>query len=162
MKFLKVRDVKSPERGTTFSAGIDFFVPTEFEELYLYPGKDILIPSGIKVGLPIGTMLMAADKSGIASSITAKKHAGIEVKKDAHDSCLVIGAKIVDEDYPGEVHMHVINVGSNPVLIYPGMKLVQFIVVPIMYSEPQEVYSSEELKIAKSQRLGGFSSTGTK
>jgi hypothetical protein len=27
IKFLKIRDVKSPERGTDEAAGIDFFVP---------------------------------------------------------------------------------------------------------------------------------------
>lgn len=32
MKFLKSRDVKSPERGTSLSAGIDFFVPYCNEE----------------------------------------------------------------------------------------------------------------------------------
>ena len=68
MRFFKVRDVKSPERGTQYSAGIDFFVPNDFVTRTIIPGEDILIPSGIKVGLPPGTMLMGADKSGIASS----------------------------------------------------------------------------------------------
>ena len=30
MRFLKIRDVKSPERGTEKSAGIDFFIPNDF------------------------------------------------------------------------------------------------------------------------------------
>lgn len=32
MKFAKIRDVKSPCRGTSKSAGIDFFVPNYSEE----------------------------------------------------------------------------------------------------------------------------------
>jgi len=34
MKFLKIRDVKSPERGTCLSSGIDFFIPNDFIELF--------------------------------------------------------------------------------------------------------------------------------
>lgn len=162
MRFLKIRDVKSPERGTEKSAGIDFFVPNDFKDTVLHPNYDILIPSGIKVGLPENTMLMAADKSGIASSATAKVRAGMKVKPDAHDSSLIVGAKIVDEDYPGEVHLHIINVGPWPVTIKPGMKIAQFIVVPVLYTEPSEVTDEEQLGYAKTSRSGGFSSTGLK
>ena len=48
MKVAKVRDVKTPERGTDKSAGIDFFVPNDFIETVLPPQRDMLIPSGIK------------------------------------------------------------------------------------------------------------------
>lgn len=159
MRFLKVRDVKSPERGTQYSAGIDFFVPNDFVEANVFPGEDILIPSGIKVGLPQGTMLMAADKSGIASSREAKTLVGMPAKDALPESSIVIGAKIVDEDYPGEVHIHLINVGQNSVTIKPGQKVAQFIIVPVLYSTPEEVKSQEELRIPQTERTGGFSST---
>lgn len=159
MRFLKVRDVKSPERGTQYSAGIDFFVPNDFKPVILYPGEDILIPSGIKVGLPPGTMLMAADKSGIASSVKAKAEVGMKVKDALPNSSVIIGAKIIDEDYPGEVHIHLINVGQNSVFVKPGQKVAQFIIVPVLYSIPEEVKSQEELRIPQTERTGGFSST---
>ena len=159
MRFLKVRDVKSPERGTQYSAGIDFFVPNDFAPTILNPGMDILIPSGIKVGLPPGTMLMAADKSGIASSKKAKRRVGMEAKDALPNSAVIIGAKIIDEDYPGEVHIHLINVGQNIVRIRPGQKVAQFIIVPVLYSIPEEVESQEELRIPQTERTGGFSST---
>lgn len=159
MRFLKVRDVKSPERGTQYSAGIDFFVPNDFVTCVLAPGEDILIPSGIKVGLPPGTMLMAADKSGIASSAMAKAEVGMEAKDALPASAVIIGAKIIDEDYPGEVHIHLINVGRNAVVIRPGQKVAQFIIVPVLYSTLEEVKSQEELHIPQTERTGGFSST---
>lgn len=159
VRFLKVRDVKSPERGTKYSAGIDFFVPNDFEITTLYPRDDVLIPSGIKVGLPLGTMLMAADKSGIASSASAKGEVNMRAKDDLPESAIIIGAKIIDEDYPGEVHIHLINVGQNPVVIMPGQKVAQFIIVPVLYDLPQEVKSEEELFIPRTERTGGFSST---
>lgn len=159
MRFLKVRDVKSPERGTQYSAGIDFFVPNDFVTRVVDPGEDALIPSGIKVGLPPGTMLMAADKSGIASSERAKRRVGMEAKDALPNSSIIIGAKIIDEDYPGEVHIHLINVGENSVLVKPGQKVAQFIIVPVLYSIPEEVKSQEELRIPQTERTGGFSST---
>lgn len=159
MRFLKVRDVKSPERGTQYSAGIDFFVPNDFAPTILTPGMDILIPSGIKVGLPPGTMLMAADKSGIASSAKAKAKVGMEAKDALPASAVIIGAKIIDEDYPGEVHIHLINAGRNAVIIRPGQKVAQFIIVPVLYSIPEEVKLQEELRIPQTERTGGFSST---
>ena len=159
MRFLKVRDVKSPERGTKYSAGIDFFVPNDFEPAILNPGADILIPSGIKVGLPPSTMLMGADKSGIASSKKAKRRVGLEAKDALPNSAVIIGAKIIDEDYPGEMHIHLINVGAGVVTIKPGQKVAQFIIVPVLYDLPQEVKSEEELFIQRTERTGGFSST---
>lgn len=159
VRFLKVRDVKSPERGTKYSAGIDFFVPNDFIPQTIIPGEDILIPSGIKVGLPLGTMLMGADKSGIASSKKAKRRVGMEAKDALPNSAVIIGAKIIDEDYPGEMHIHLINVGSDVVTIKPGQKVAQFIIVPVLYDLPQEVKSEEELFIQRTERTGGFSST---
>lgn len=162
IRFLKTGDVKSPERGTVKSAGIDFFVPNDFnngQPLLLAPGEDVLIPSGIIVGLPENTMLMGADKSGIASSSTAKKLAGITPKKDAHDTSLIVGAKIIDEDYPGELHIHIINVGRVYASIRAGMKIAQFILVPIRYDSVIEVKNFSDLQIPQTERTGGFSST---
>ena len=70
MKFAKIRNVKSPIRGTGKAAGIDFFVPNfgSNKGFIVNPGTDVLIPSGIKMEIPEGYMLMAADKSGVVTS----------------------------------------------------------------------------------------------
>ena len=47
MKILKVRNVKTPTRGTDKSAGIDFYVPEDFNKTCLAPLTDLLIPTGI-------------------------------------------------------------------------------------------------------------------
>lgn len=161
MKFYKVRDVKSPERGTSRSAGIDFFVPFDFCDncKTIMPGEDILIPSGIIAKIPEGFMLMAADKSGIAPSTDALKRCLMRNKTPEVRSSLIVGAKIIDEDYPGEIHIHVINVGKEMVSITPGMKIVQFILVPVSYAIPEEVQSFEALGFKLGNRTGGFGST---
>lgn len=47
MKITKIREVKTPTRGTECSAGLDFYVPAGMK-LSMLPGDDVLIPSGIK------------------------------------------------------------------------------------------------------------------
>ena len=41
MKICKTREVKTPNRGTAESAGIDFFVPDDFEGSEILPGQAI-------------------------------------------------------------------------------------------------------------------------
>ena len=160
LRFAKVRKVKSPERGTPSSAGIDFFVPEDFEQFLLKPGRDILIPSGIKAQIPEGYMLMGADKSGIASSAAAKERVGMSSLKGTATS-LIIGAKIIDEDYQGEIHIHIINAGVNSVIIKPGMKIAQFILVPVLYANPTEVLEEDLFDKTTLRGAGGFGSTTT-
>lgn len=160
MKIAKVRDVKTPERGTDKSAGIDFFVPNDFIEKVLPPQRDMLIPSGIKAQVPEGFMLMAAEKSGVVTSKQAAVEAGRTPKPTAYTTIVVLGAKIVDEDYQGEIHIHLINVGNEYVTIKPGTKIAQFILVPVSY-ENVEVVPEDQLFSEVSERGdGGFGSTG--
>lgn len=160
MKIAKVRDVKTPVRGTSKSAGIDFFVPNDYFEAHVAPGADILIPSGIKADIPEGYMLMAADKSGVVTSRVAVVASGKTAKPGSFDSVLIIGAKICDEDYQGEIHIHLINVGQRHVIIKPGMKIAQFILVPVNY-ESIELVDEKDLFSKVSERgEGSFNSTG--
>lgn len=146
MKISKIRDVKTPVRGTPLSAGIDFFVPNDFPgEHFILPGDAVNIPSGIKVRVPHGFALIFKNKSGVA------------VKKG-----LQAGACVVDEDYQGEVHLHVRNVSSDVQSVKPGEKLVQALLVPVEYCDV-EVVEPEDLYDEVTERgEGGFGSTGTK
>jgi dUTP pyrophosphatase len=141
MLIKKIREVKTPARGTNKSAGLDFFVPDDYEKSKVWPGKAILIPSGIKAQVPEGYALIAFNKSGVATK-----------------EGLVVGACVVDEDYEGEIHLHMINVGDKVVDIVPGQKLTQFILIQINYSDVQVV---QEFPTRHSERGSrGFGSTG--
>jgi dUTP pyrophosphatase len=147
MKFLKITEVKSPNRGTPQSAGIDLFVPESFQTVALEPGKSVLIPSGLKVNVPEGYALVCMNKSGIAT------------KKS-----LLVGACVIDEDYQGEIHIHLINAGTQVQTIFPGDKIIQVVLVPVAYTNIEIVSTEEELwdgKVTK-RGEGGFGSTGTK
>lgn len=160
MKFTKVREVKEPSYGTDGSAGIDFFVPEDFEEITLNPGEDVLVPSGIKANVPDGMVLIAFNKSGVAT----KKR-------------LAVGAEVVDSDYQGEIHLHVYNtrvekdlhipgglvpnqVSQSSVTIKPGDKLVQFVLLPYVHADLELCETLEEVFPEKTDRgEGGFGST---
>ena len=146
-EFTKVRPVKSPVRGTKNSAGIDFFIPDDFVEIQLRPNCDILIPSGIKVLLPVDHCLLLCNKSGVATKLK-----------------LVSGAELIDEDYRGEVHIHLFNFSHGITILRPGMKIIQGILIPTKYFNIREVATEAELYAgALSDRgQGGFGSTDKK
>lgn len=163
MKFAKVRNVKSPVRGTNKAAGIDFFVPDfgNSKGFIVHPGSDVLIPSGIKMNIPEGYMLMAADKSGVVTSKWACIGANRTPKADAFESIVILGAKIVDEDYQGEIHIHLVNVGRAKVHIKPGMKIAQFILVPVSYEGLEEVPEAKLFSQTSERGEGALGSTGS-
>lgn len=141
MKIQLTRDVKPPSRGTSLSAGLDFYVPNDYSQT-LRCGDAALVPSGVKAHVPAGHALVAFNKSGVATKLG-----------------LIVGACVVDEDYEGEIHLHVINATQGDVTINPGMKLIQFLLLPVNYVVPQIV---DQLLPRNTERgAGGFGSTGT-
>lgn len=146
LRFSKVREVKTPTRGTPGSAGIDFFVPSDFNKGYttkVPPGAACNIPSGIKANVPDGYALVAFNKSGVA------------LKKN-----LMIGACVVDSDYQGEIHLHVINAGVHDASINSGEKLVQFLLLPVNHCGLEELPESELFDEQTERGSGAFGSTG--
>ena len=142
MKYSKTREVRSPNRGTPDSAGIDFYIPTDCDQKIL-SGESALVPSGIKVDIPHGTMLQVCNKSSIAS------------KKG-----LIVGAHIVDSDYQGEIFINLWNISNKAVSLSSGTKLVQLILVPILLPQLEEVKEDELFKNETERGNGGFGSTG--
>lgn len=143
LKYTKVRNVKDPIRAHRTDAGIDFFIPNDYNEIILAPGEDILINSGIKIIIPDGYALIFKEKSGIA---TKKK--------------LTIGAAVVDSDYRGVVHFHLFNNGLEYQTLYPGDKIIQGIVFPVILCDIKEISNSEYDVNFTDRGDGGFGSTG--
>lgn len=141
MKVQTIRNVKTPTRGTSQSAGIDFFVPSDYPTTTIDPGQSLLIPSGIKAEVPTGYALIAFNKSGVATK-----------------QGLMVGACVVDEDYEGEIHLHMTNTSRDPQKIISGQKIVQFILLPINYAEIELVYELQPRNTKRGSK--GFGSTG--
>jgi len=147
IKFAKTRDVKSPTRANHGDAGIDFYIPNDFNPGTLKHGDSILIPSGIKIEVPFGTALIFHNKSGVAS------------KKN-----LDVMADTVDHGYAGEVHINLINNGNGMITLHPGDKIIQGIHIPVFASNPVEVSEEElyqDIHVIGARGAGGFGSTGT-
>ena len=78
-----------PERKNPADAGIDFFIPLHSwatKSIELLPGARILIPSGVRMEVPAGWALVFLEKSGIATKFG-----------------IVLGARVVDHNYRGEI-----------------------------------------------------------
>lgn len=169
IKFTKIRNVKTPTRGTPRSAGIDFYVPEDLtqseldvkqpikqeiralvegkfgliKKLELFPNQRILIPSGIKMKIPTGYAGVVMNKSGVASKTGLDKL-----------------AELIDEDYQGEIHINVVNTGTNPVVIRPGDKIAQMIITPVYIADLEMKNSTDEVFTEETVRgEGGFGST---
>lgn len=93
MKITKIREVKTPTRGTECSAGLDFYVPQGFTAR-LTSGTDILVPSGIRAEVPHGYALIAMNRSSVATSTDAMRRVGLTPKANTPKGTLVV----VDEE----------------------------------------------------------------
>lgn len=82
MKITKIREVKTPTRGTECSAGLDFYVPQGFTAR-LTSGTDILVPSGIRAEVPHGYALIAMNRSSVATSTDAMRCVGGQGQQSA-------------------------------------------------------------------------------
>ena len=110
LKFSKIRDVKSPLYSTVGSAGIDIFMPDDSKKIKIEPGQTALIPSGLKFNIPSNYVLVAFNRSSIASK-----------------KMLIVGACVIDSDYQGEVFVNLSNIGNYYQELNPGDKLIQLI-----------------------------------
>lgn len=157
LKMAKVRPVKDPVYSSDGAAGIDFFVPEDFGGIMLTPGEDALIPSGIKVNIPKGMCLLAVNKSGVASTKQAKLNADMKIK-DAPQG-LIVGACLIDCDYQGEIHLHLINYSTKNVFIRSNDKLAQFVYLPAPQANINIVHPDDLYAETTGRGTGGFGST---
>ena len=173
LKFCKVRKVKSPTRGTSVAAGLDFYVPEDIDvdtytskcdvtgcypsydldddyklkRIHLKPGESVMIPSGIKMKLMPGYALVFTNKSGV----------GVKRQLD-------VLATTVDEDYQGEIHISLVNNGNKEQIIEAGDKIIQGLLLQVNYAVPEEVENENVLfaNVVSARGEGGFGSTGVK
>lgn len=169
MLYTKVRDVKDICGNRQEDAGLDFFVPNDWNEgqpYVLRMNEQVNIPSGIKTKFKNTQYLQMMNKSGIA------------LKKG-----LVFGACVIDAGYRGEIHLNMFKVvkGTDDIrvrrrgflgwlgfkewatVINPGDKIIQGIIINISNESAKPISIKEYEKGPKTKRSGkGFGSTGSK
>jgi dUTP pyrophosphatase len=137
---------KPPRRITRGSAGFDLYAaenveipPTHCEpDGHASVGR-ALVPIGIKIELPQGTVGRIASRSGLSIN------ANIEV-----------GAGWIDSDYRGALMVELKNLSSKPYKVSQGDRIAQLVIIPVVDVKIRVVPQLEETARGSS----GFGSTG--
>ena len=105
-----------PTRGNPSDAGLDvYFPPASREPISIAPGESVILPTGLKFGVPHGYMLDVKNRSSIA----AKRS-------------LVVGACVIDSGYDGEVFVNLHNIGNDIQVVKPHTKIAQVVMTPVV------------------------------
>ena len=131
--------VKLPESATEGSAGYDFYAP---ERVVLAPGEQILIPTGIRVRIEAGYVLMLFPRSGL----------GFKYRLQLNNTAGVIDSDYYNAANEGHIFCKLTNDtrDGKTVEINAGDGLVQGIFLPFGITEDDDAHA---------QRTGGFGST---
>jgi dUTP pyrophosphatase len=88
--------VSEPTRANPSDAGLDVYANFNDPNSHvrLPPSQSVIVPTGLKFGVPHGYMLQVMNRSSVA----AKRS-------------LIVGAHVIDSGYDGEVFINLHNVG---------------------------------------------------
>jgi len=131
-----------PKYATEGSAGMDLRANLE-NSIILKPLERILVSTGIKIQLPVGTEATIRPRSGLAfkNGVTVLNSPGT-----------------IDSDYTGECKVLLVNLSNEDFEIKDGERIAQMV---ISKHETIEWVSVEELSLTE-RNAGGFGSTGNK
>ncbi|GBQ15350.1 dUTP diphosphatase [Swaminathania salitolerans] len=129
-----------PHYASSGAAGMDLLAAID-EPRIVAPGSRILVPTGLRVGLPSGYELQIRPRSGLALK---------------HGITLPNTPGTIDEDYRGEIGVIVLNAGTESFTITRGMRIAQAVLAPVTRLTWVEVSELDET----SRGTGGFGSTG--
>lgn len=141
---VKVKKLKEsailPEYQTKDAAAMDAHACLD-EPMTLEPLQRAMVPTGLAFEIPEGFEMQVRARSGLSIK---------------HGITMVNGVGTIDADYRGELNILVINLGQEPFVIEPGMRIAQLLVVAYDRVQWQAV---EELS-ESTRGAGGFGSTG--
>ena len=133
-----------PSYETVGSAGADLranFVKDERDGLILQAAERALVPTGLRLEIPLGYEVQIRPRSGLALK---------------HGITLPNSPGTIDSDYRGPLGVILLNAGSEPFVVNHGDRIAQMVVAPV-------VQASFELLGDLSETVrgeGGFGSTG--
>ena len=130
-----------PAYATEGSAGLDLRAALD-EPRVLAPGERLLVPTGLKVGIPDGFEGQVRARSGLALR---------------HGLGLPNAPGTIDSDYRGELGVILANWGAEPFTIERGMRIAQLVIAPVVQARVERVEKLAET----SRQEGGFGHTGT-
>ncbi len=129
-----------PTYATEGSAGMDLRACLP-EPVTIPKGAWRLVPTGVALALPVGYEGQVRPRSGLALR---------------HGVTLLNSPGTIDSDYRGELKVILVNLGPEPFVVEPGMRVAQLVVAPVARVELAEV---RELP-PTGRGDGGFGHTG--
>ena len=137
-------DLPLPAYATEQAAGLDLLaaVPAGMP-IVLEPLDHVLVPTGIRLALPMGYEAQIRPRSGLALR---------------HAVTVLNSPGTIDADYRGEVGVILINLGRVPYVIERATRIAQLVIAPVA----RVSFHEESLDGDVTGRgAGGFGSTGT-
>jgi dUTP pyrophosphatase len=128
-----------PQYGHPGDAGLDL---VSIERQTIHPGKSQLIRTGIALELPNGTEAQIRPRSGLALK---------------HQITVLNTPGTIDAGYRGEICVILINHGTQPFQVEPGMRIAQMVIASFIRVQVSAV---EMLQDDTTRADGGFGSTG--
>lgn len=129
-----------PDRQTEHAAGLDLHARLD-EPVMLEPGDIRLVPCGFAMAIPPGWEAQVRPRSGLALR---------------HGISMPNAPGTIDADYRGEVAVPLINLGREPFLVEPAMRIAQMVIAPVAHAVVREVDELDDTV----RGHGGFGSTG--
>lgn len=123
-------------------AGFDLraAIASRFENIY--PGRTLMVPTGIRMGIPNGFEVQVRPRSGLA----------------ARYGLTVLNAPgTVDSGFRGEVQVILHNCSNLPVRIERGMRIAQAVMAPVVHPKMNMTTVNQDTP----RGTKGFGSTGT-
>lgn len=131
-----------PAYETAGSAGMDLraAVP-EDQPMTLAPGARALVPTGLKIALPLGFEAQVRARSGLALK---------------HGIICPNAPGTIDSDYRGECGVILANISAEPFVIRRGERIAQLVIARHERADWIEVETLDDT----ARGTGGFGSTG--
>lgn len=139
------RSLPLPQYETAGAAGADLRANLRPEDratgFTLDPMRRAVIPTGIRVAIPVGYEMQIRPRSGLALK---------------HGISLPNTPGTIDSDYRGPLGVALINLGAEAYTIQHGDRIAQGVVAPVV----QAGYQVVEILDETARGEGGFGSTG--
>lgn len=136
------RGLPLPAYATDGAAGLDLYAAVPDDgPMELRPGARVAVPTGLRVAIPEGCEGQVRARSGRA----------------LREGLAVLNAPgTIDEDYRGELHVLLVNLGQGALVIRRGERVAQLVIAPVVRVRVVDVASLDETARGE----GAFGSTG--
>ncbi|MEL7564308.1 MAG: dUTP diphosphatase [Dehalobacterium sp.] len=129
-----------PEYQTSGAAGLDLMAAI-VDDIIIEVGEYKLIPTGIKIEIPVGFEAQVRPRSGLALQ---------------HGITILNAPGTIDSDYRGEIKVILINFGKKKFTVSRGMRIAQLVLGEVTRAELQETDDLDQTE----RSSGGFGHTG--